>query len=328
MTAATAYRRESVTSFNTAALLYRSIKRQSKRASVSEGSRLATKGATKQHLANLLLQVGAYDVAVKVRGCCAKYGYLTCGRHVHSRVPTSRCRFILCPDCATERQGRAFRRLLPVLRDYQRRNPHDTPVLITLTVASSHDPLATVHKQFKSWFRRLRRTVKWQHRVRAGVCGFEVTYSPVHGWHYHVHVLAFRKAWYPQAELAAQWQRATGGAGVVVDIREVEGRDVGAGLSEVLKYCFKPADVALYGDQEVRDFIAMKGARFGETIGELVHWKLEDGNDPGEYDELTVGSPCPDCGDPLRYQTSSREDMEAIMGGHLHLVRNRHGTVH
>jgi transposase len=72
----------------------------------------------------------------------------------------------------------------------------------------------------------------------------------------------------------------------------------------------------------------MKGARFGETIGELVHWKLEDGDDAGEYDELIIGSPCPDCGDPLRYQTSSREDMEAIVGGYLRLVRNRHGTVH
>jgi len=217
---------------------------------------------------------------------------------------------------------------LPVLRDYQRRHPHDTPVLITLTVVSSHFSLAIVHKQFKSWFRRLRRTVKWQHRIRAGVCGFEVTYSPVHGWHYHVHVLAFRKVWYPQAELAAHWQRATGGAGVVVDIREVAGRDVGAGLSEVLKYCFKPADVALYGDQEVRDFIAMKGARFGETIGELVHWKLEDETDAGECDELTAGSPCPDCGEPLHFETSSRADMEAIVGGNLHLVRNRHGTAH
>jgi hypothetical protein len=198
--------------------------------------------------------------------------------------------------------------------------------LITLTVASSHLPLSVVHKQFKNWFRKLRRTVKWQHRVRAGVCGFEVTYSAAHGWHYHLHCLAFRKVWYPQAELSAQWERITGSA--IVDIREIVNRDVAAGLQEVVKYCFKPADVAVYGEQQVRDFVAMKGARFGETIGGLVHWKLEDEAEAGDYDELTVGSPCPDCGDPLRYETSSREDMEAILGGYLHLVRNRHGTVH
>jgi hypothetical protein len=116
---------------------------------------------------------------------------------------------------------------------------------------------------------------------------------------------------------------------MIVDIREIAGRDVGAGLSEVLKYCFKPADIGAFGVQEVRDFLDMKGARFGETIGDLVHWKLDDDEaGEGERDELTVGSPCPDCAAPLYFETSSREDMEAIMGGHLHLVRNRHGTVH
>jgi hypothetical protein len=213
-----------------------------------------------------------------------------------------------------------------VLRDFQRRYPHDVPVMITLTVASSYQPLSDVHKQFKHWFRNLRRSVKWKRRIRAGICGFEVTYSAARGWHYHVHVLAFRKAWFPQEELSKQWQRITGS--MVVDIREVKGRDVGAGLSEVLKYCFKPADVAVIGVQQVREWLDMKGARFGETIGDLVHWKLEDEAHAGDYDQLTVGSPCPDCGRPLRFETSSREDMEAIIAGHLHSVRNKHGTVH
>ncbi len=326
MSAATTFRRESVTSLDTAALLYRSRKVQSKRQGVSESSRMVAKRATKQHLANLLLCAGGYDEAANVRRCCRRYGYLTCGRHVRDRVPDYRCRFILCPDCAAERQGRAFRRLSPVLRDFQRRYPHDVPVMITLTVASSCDYLSTVHKQFKLWFRKLRRSVHWKRRIRAGVCGFEVTYTAAHGWHYHVHVLAFRKAWYPQEELSKHWQRITGS--MVVDIREVKGRDVAAGLSEVLKYCYKPADVAHFGAQQVREWLDMKGARFGETIGDLVHWKLEDEADAGDPDRLTVGSPCPECGDPLRFEVSSREDMEAIMAGQLHSVRNKHGTIH
>jgi hypothetical protein len=281
---------------------------------------------TKVQLANLLLEAGAYDKAADVRRCCAKYLYLTCGRHVHKRVPDFRCHFVLCPDCARERQTRAHRRLLPVLRDYQRRHPYDVPVMITLTVAGSHEPLSLIHKQFKHWFRNLRRSVKWQHRVRAGVCGFEVAFKAAHGWHYHVHVLAFRKVWYPQDELAAQWERVTGGAGRVVDIREVVGRDMGNGLSEVLKYALKPSDVAALGVQQVRDYLAMKGARFGETIGELVHWKLEDEADAGSYDELTEGSPCPDCGEPLRYERGSRADVEALMSGQFYSVRNKHGT--
>jgi hypothetical protein len=290
---------------------------------------MGVKRKTKAHLANLLLEAGAFDEAADVRRCCAKYGYLTCGRHIHRRIPTYRCRFVLCPDCACERQLRAHRRLLPVLRDYQRRHPYDVPVMITLTVKSSDEALLSLHKQFKHWFRKLRRSVRWKHRIRAGVCGFEVTYSAAHGWHYHCHVLAFRKVWFPQDELAAQWQRVTGGAGVIVDIREVAGRDVGNGLSEVLKYALKPADVAVLGVQQVRDYLAMKGARFGETVGGLVNWQLEDeADDAGETDELTVGSPCPDCGEPLHFETSSRADMEAIMAGQFYEVRNKHGTAH
>ncbi len=326
MNAAPTFRCESVTSFNTAALLYRSRNVQGKRQGVSESSRMVAKRATKQHLANLLLCAGGYDEAANVRRCCRRFGYLTCGRHVQDKVPDYRCRFILCPDCATERQARAFRRLSPLLRDFQHRHPHDVPVMITLTVASSYDSLSVVHKRFKKWFKRLRRSKRWENRIRAGVCGFEVTYSATHGWHYHVHVLAFRKVWYPQEELSKQWQRITGS--MVVDIREVKGRDVSAGLSEVLKYCFKPADVAVIGVQQVREWLDMKGARFGETIGDLVHWKLEDEADAGDHDRLTVGSPCPDCGDPLRFEVSSREDMEAIMAGRLHSVRNKHGTIH
>jgi len=41
---------------------------------------------------------------------------------------------------------------------------------------------------------------RWKGRIRGAVCGYEFTLTPA-GWHYHAHILAFREAWYDQAEI-------------------------------------------------------------------------------------------------------------------------------
>ena len=95
---------------------------------------------------------------------------------------------------------------------------------------------------------------RWKGRIRGAVCGYEFTLTPA-GWHYHAHILAFREAWYDQAELAEDWQKATRAKGGIVDIRAVRG--FADGLRDVLQYCFKPADLEKWTANEVQQFQSM-----------------------------------------------------------------------
>jgi hypothetical protein len=261
----------------------------------------------------LLAAGGCHEQAVNVSRCCTEFRALGCSSgHTFNARPTYRCRYRLCLDCARERQRRAYRRLFPILRGFQRAYPHDRPVLITLTARSTFEPLSVQDKRFKAWFRKLRRSEKWKHRMRGAVAGFEFTWNPEQGWHYHAHILAFRKVWYDQAELAAQWERITAGAGQIVDIQS-KGNLKGM-VEEVLKYCFKPSDLARWDVQQVLEFNALKRVKLSECYGELRGLKVETdddlSDDAHEHESLTYGSPCPCCGEPLRVVTVARSMLD------------------
>ncbi len=288
MSAEFAFRRESVTSLDTDA----------RSCSSNVGDR------SKSHLITLLAAAGCHELAVSVGRCCAEFRAMGCSSgHTFGARPLYRCRYRLCVDCARERQRRAYRRLWPMLRGFQRAYPHDRPVVITLTIKSSHEPLVVIDKRFKGWFSRLRRSEKWKHRIRAAVAGFEFTRNPQEGWHYHAHILAYRKAWYDQAELSKQWERITKGAGQIVDIQSKGSlKDM---ASEVLKYCFKPTDIFRWDVQQVREFNALRRVKLSECYGELRGLKVETDDDlegddrRHDHEDLTYGSPCPECGEPL-----------------------------
>ncbi len=284
MNSNTALRHESFTSFNTAV-----------RSDSTHGA------PEKQHLINLLFAGGELKLAASVSRCCSEYRALGCAAgHTFNRFPTHRCNYRLCVDCARERQRRACGRLFPILRGFQRAYRHDRQVLITLTVRSSHEALVVHDRRFKAWFKRLRRSKRWKHCIRGAVAGFEFTWNETEGWHYHVHILAFRRAWYAQEELAEQWQRITDGAGVVVDIREAH--DFRGAVAEVVKYCFKPAEVEKWNVQQVAEFNALRRVKLSDCYGELRGLKVESDDDlqpDSEHEHLEVGSPCPDCGEPL-----------------------------
>jgi hypothetical protein len=176
-------------------------------------------------------------------------------------------------------------------------------------VRSSHETLLTHDRRVKGWFKRLRRSKRWKHCIRAALAGFEFTWNPETGWHYHIHVLAFRKAWYEQSEIAAQWERITGGEGRIVDIQSKG--TLRSMTDEVLKYCFKPADIAKWDVQQIREFNGLRGARLGECYGELRGFKMDDdadldGEPEREYADLYVGAPCPCCGERLELMTLPR----------------------
>jgi hypothetical protein len=276
------------------------------------GSCRLDRDVEKRHLVNLLAAAGLHERAVSVGQCCEQYRALGCASgHTFNPVPTYRCRYRLCVDCARERQRRAYSRLWPILHGFQRAYPHDRPILITLTVKSTFDQLRVIDMRVKGWFRNLRRSVVWKHRIRGAVAGFEMTYNPQQGWHYHIHILAFRKVWYDQAELAEQWCRITKGAGQIVDIQS-KGK-LSKMVDEVLKYCFKPANLNQWDIQQVREFDGLRGIKLSDCYGELRGLKVESDEDltgpemlSDPHRDLGYGSPCPDCGEPLRFVTVPR----------------------
>ncbi len=318
-----------VTSLDTAAQLYmpRSLKLPGKREQKRNRKRGDDKRKTKIVLAHLLRVAGYADKAEDVLRCRSKYGVLTCGRHVARKIPTFRCRFPLCPDCAVERSGRAQGRLQPRLRQLLAELPHDRLVFITLTVRNNFDSLADNHKRFREAFRRLRRQSRWSHKIRGGIASFEVAGTECSGWHYHAHILAFRRAYYDQADLTDDWQQATLGEGYIVDIREVN--DVNEATQEVLKYVFKPADLNEWSPAMVKEFMQMKGARFSSVFGNLYGVKVQeeaDADTEADAAKLEDGSPCPECGDPLFNVTLTAEELDELGAGAW--ITNKHGTVH
>ncbi len=313
MSAATAYASVNETSFNTVVRVDSSLN-----------------AAGKTRLIDLLEGAGYLKLAASVQRCHSEYRVLSCANgHQFKPVPTYRCNYRLCPDCARSRQRRAFARLMPVLHAHQRRYRFDRPVLITLTAKSSFEPLAVLDRRFKSWFARLRRTVGWRRHIRGAVAGFEFTRHAEKGWHYHIHILAFRKSygWYEHSELLKQWQRITDNAGCVVDIQSKGTLQTMA--EEVLKYCVKPADITgnakpekQWQAQQVAEFNQLRRVKLSESYGSLRGFELDEKDKAAEaaqaaqtvdeHEYLSFGSPCPDCGLRLQYATVPRALVTAL----------------
>ncbi len=284
------------------------------------------------HLTNLLDDAGYSRLSADVQRCCSEFKVLRCaGGHTFKPIPTYRCNYRLCANCARERQRRAYARVMPVLKAYHRRHRAERPILITLTVESSREPLAVHDKRFKAWFRRLRRSEKWKHHISAALAGFEFTYSPTKGWHYHAHILAFRKTvkHYRQEELLEQWTRITDGAGRCGVNIQSKG-NMRKMAEEVLKYVTKPTNQREWTSTQVYEFNQLRRAKFSECYGALRGFALDDdelGADvlpPGEYELLEEGSPCPCCAEPLRYAFVPRSVLQAG----VELVRHDSSSSH
>ena len=95
---------------------------------------------------------------------------------------------------------------------------------------------------------------------------------------------------------------------------------LGKMVDEALKYCFKPANLNQWDIQQVREFDGLRGVKFSECFGELRGLKVESDDDlegapQDEHRDLGYGSPCPDCGESLRFVTVPRSAlMERLPG--------------
>jgi len=257
---------------------------------------------TKTQLMTLLEKLGDADHARAVRHCSTTFRALTCpDGHLAHKIPTTRCGHRLCPHCARWWRRRTVTRLRPALRRCQRDDPRDRWVLITLTIQASHEPLPALLTRLKGYVTRLRRSKAWQDHIRGGMVSYEFPYDSDTGWHVHAHILARRQAWWPQAALAAQWQRTTAGAGQIVDARHLQ-QTRQAGVANVLTYMLKPTDLHDWGPEQLRDFHALGRRKRSETFGVLrggATTPEEDGEAPGPRQSpvrpLAPGDPCPVC---------------------------------
>ena len=283
--------------------------------------RLFNRQATKEKLFLLYQSAGLTSEADRLKNCCSKFGTLVCpDSHIASFYPTERCRLPLCPDCGSYRAKRAFKRLFPKFQSFAQQHKKDRLILITLTLKNTSDNLLKIHQFFKKSFRKLRQTVGWKSKIRGGVASFEVTVDKQGNWHYHCHILAFRSSAerYEQADLSNDWRRATAGKGFIVDIRQV--RDLSAGFREVLKYSFKPLDLAKnrFDADKLQQFYALcLRGRLAESFGAFYGLEMpETDENEGIAERLEVGSPCPKCKKPLDFVFHTRNELESLFFGH------------
>jgi hypothetical protein len=275
--------------------------------------------SVKNRLITLLRQAGLDAMAERVARCCVEFWAHRCpNSHLARAIPVERCQYRLCPECARWRQARTVARVWPAVQTLQRRHPDDRWVLITLTVVSTREQLKTIVTRVQRHFARLRRSAPWKRCIRGGIGSIEITYHPATGWHAHLHVLAARQAWWPQADLAAAWRRASRGDGHVVDIRDRD-QDVRSGRCASLRYLFKPPRLLGWGPEQVAEFDALTRLKLGECYGTLrgLASTLEDEAESSEgtleapFPE--VGDACPACGLPMAWARVSRAELEAMM---------------
>ena len=262
----------------------------------------------KARLVELLFEAGFARTANRVARCNSSYIALACtNRHRVQSIPTFRCRHRLCPYCAGARQRRAFVKFWPVLKS-RAATENLRAVLITLTVETHSCSLVVQDKLFKAAFRRLRRMKRWKDCISGGLCSYEFTLTPK-GWHYHAHIIAFRRAWYDQQHLAEDWQRASRTSTAIVDIRAISNSS--DGLRSTLQYCFKPIDVENWTANEIVQFEKLRGIKLSDCFGTLRGLRLEDRETYPEAERpLSVGCPCPECGEPLKRLKLSWRELE------------------
>jgi len=280
-------------------------------------NRASSKLRTKRRLQKLFEESGLRGPAAKLRKCGHEFAILRCdGNHSAQQRPLNGCNLRPCPFCAEARANKAFKRIYPRIRKYQRLHPFLRPCLLTLTLdgdSSLRDaPLIEQVRQIKEWLRNMRRTQEWRFHVSAGVFGIETTYNAEsQQWHTHIHIIIFRGAYWPKEQIARLWKAETDGHGGFVDIRTNFKKDgLRGAVIEAVKYPFKPANIEHWGPEQVVEFMALKGKRLAEQIGELRSLKVT----PEEVLEwqqpkLQAGDSCPSCQGPLYWDVVKPEQL-------------------
>lgn len=213
-----------------------------------------------------LRTIGWHHEADKLELCHTEFTVAQCTGCKDARAFPNRCDQFYCPEC-------------------QPRLSHDREKAVkwwTQTIAQPKHVVLTVRnipdftkghvREFKKWFTRLRR-MKFARNWRGGFYSLEVT-NEGKGWHLHLHALVDAH-WIDQQQLSDAWNKANGGAGFIVKVKDARGTDY---LRELTKYAVKGSELAAWNPETIKTFItAMRGTRtfgvFGSLYGKRTEWK-------------------------------------------------------
>jgi hypothetical protein len=213
-----------------------------------------------------LREAGRADLADKIEKCHTEWTISECnGCHKTSSFP-NRCENWFCAKC----QPYLARKRQNSIEWWAARARQ--PKHVVLTVQNTTTFNQQIVREFKQFFRKLRRT-KFASNWRGGFYSLEVT-NEGRGWHLHLHALV-DAAWIDAGKLSQEWNRASNGLGRIVRVKDARAKDY---LHEVCKYTVKGAQLAAWSATQTRTFIeAFESVRtfgvFGTLYGKRTEWK-------------------------------------------------------
>lgn len=191
-----------------------------------------------------------------------------------------RCKSRQCVYCGRLRVNACLAKLLKAV------STMNSPRFLTLTVASSDDPLREQLQHLRDSFARLRRQRGWKTHVCGGIYTIEVTRNPTtKQWHPHIHAIIDGTFW-KQPDIANAWLIATGNSSIV-DIRFVHNRE--SQTRYLATYATKSSDMKSIPTPHIAEFVEQtRSLRLFQTFGTLhgVNLKEEDDDESRNWVQI------------------------------------------
>lgn len=188
---------------------------------------------------------------------------------------------LLCPLCAIRRGSKQVQAYLLKFNEIVSKNPDLEPYFLTLTVKNGFDfkeRLEHLQNGVKSLLKSRRNYKKRNNgfnefcKIKGAVYSYEFSYSEIHGWHPHIHMVVLVDKNNPidfddrnpkESLLSRDWLSLTGDS-FIVDCRVLSGEPSEA-FCEVFKYALKFSSMTI--SNNIHAFTHLKGRRLQGSFG-------------------------------------------------------------
>lgn len=218
----------------------------------------------KNTVAAKLHQAGNHEDAHTLECCHSEWTFAVCQDCGLTRQFPNRCDNFFCAEC-TPRLAHEREQAINWWT-----NEVSQPKFVTLTCRNTPDLTRAHVKEFKGWWKRLRRR-KFARNWLGGFYTLEVT-NRGKGWHLHLHALV-SAGWIDGGQLAREWCSVSGGMGEIVMVKDARRADY---LAKVKSYIVKGATLAKWSPDQICTFIlAFRGERTFGVFGNLYAKRTE-----------------------------------------------------